>query len=126
MQSNGDSQFLVDKMVELQIKHSEKASAIMRSRFKKVFDWLYTKIDDEEDEIKKSKLKNILGRLLKYCDILPIVSFNGQNYDIPLIRRYLPAALRKQDSLPNFVIKKGRSYMALGTDRLKYCDLVNY
>ena len=126
IQSDGRPQLLVDKMVELQLQHQEKASKLMRDQFKWVLKKIGEKIEFEIDEKEKSKLKYISNKFYKYCDTLPVISFNGQRYDIPLIRRYLPLALKKQDSLPKFVIRKDRSYMALGTDRLKYLDLTNY
>ena len=126
IQSDGDPQILVNKMVEIQVEHSKKASLIMRAKFKHIFDQIFTKLEKEIDDVKKSKLKYILGKLIEYCNVLPVISFNGQKYDIPLIRRYLPLALKEKDSLPHFVIKKNRSYMALCTERLRYCDLINY
>ena len=62
----------------------------------------------------------------RYCDRLPVNGYNSQRYDIPLIRRYLPSSLERLDTLPNLVIRKDNSYMALGTTRLKYLDLTNY
>ena len=44
--------------------------------------------------------------LERYCDKLIIIGFNSQNYDIPLIKRFLPSALSRLDSLPELVIKK--------------------
>ena len=91
-------------MVEIQVEHSKKASLIMRAKFKHIFDQIFTKLEKEIDDVKKSKLKYILGKLTEYCDVLPVISFNGQKYDIPLIRHYLPLALEEKDSLPHFVI----------------------
>ena len=126
IQSDGRPQLLVDKMVELQLQHQEKASQIMREKFNWVLREIYEKMEIEIDEKMKQKLKYFYRRFCKYCDTLPVISFNGQRYDIPLIRQYLPLALQKLDSLPNFVIKKTRSYTAIGTERLKYLDLTNY
>ena len=95
VQSDGDPQNLVNKMVELQIMHSNKASSIMRKKFEHIFDILNEKLETENDEIRKMKLKSIFYQFSKYCDILPVISFNGQKYDIPLIRYYLPTALKK-------------------------------
>ena len=118
VQSDGSPQALVDKLVALQVKHQETASRIMREKF----EWVFTRMAQEDDET----LKFIKNRFIRYCDVLPIISFNGQRYDIPLIRRYLPLALKRNDSLPNLIIKKNRSYMTIGTDRLQYLDLTNY
>ena len=116
----GKTQELVDKLVELQLVHQKQASDIMRSKFA----WVIQKL--EAMEKCESVAPHIRKRFLQFCDVLPIVTFNGQKYDIPLIRKYLPLSLKKLDDLPKFVIKKTRSYMAIGTERLKYLDLVNY
>ena len=55
------------------------------------------------------------------------VSNSGSmSYDLPLIKRYLPSSLKRLDTLPELVIKKNSSYMALETKRLRYLDLTNY
>ena len=112
VQSKGNPQELVDELVRQQLLHQERASQIMRKRF----DWVFEKLQDD-------KLKSKFER---YCDVLPVITFNGGSYDLPLIRRYLPLALKKQDALPKFVIKRNRTYMVLATDRLKYLDLIAY
>ena len=63
---------------------------------------------------------------MKYCNQLIILGFNSQNYDIPLIRRYLASSLNRLDTTPSFVIKKDRGYMAIASNSLKYLDLCNY
>ncbi len=89
----------------------------------------------EEEDMKKEKGLNIhklkqhqsmLPELEKYCNQLIIIGFNSQRYDLPLIKRYLPSSLKRLDTLPELVIKKNSSYMALETKRLRYLDLTNY
>ena len=63
---------------------------------------------------------------MKYCNQLIIIGFNSQNYDLPLIRHYLPSSLSNLDTSPSFLIKKGNSYMTVATRSLKYLDLCNY
>lgn len=141
--SDGDSQELVDKMVLHQLTHQRAASRIMREKFKYVIDQFQREmydIENENPELSKkkffdkdhpvckrhNKLKSLHASLLKYCDQLPILGFNSQKYDIPLIRRFLPSSLARLDTIPDFVIKKTNSYMAVSTKKLKYLDLTNY
>ena len=141
--SDGDSQELVDKMVLHQLTHQRAASRIMREKFKYVIDQFQREIYDIENENpelskmkffdkdhsvckRHNKIKSLHASLLKYCDQLPILGFNSQKYDIPLIRRYLPSSLARLDTIPDFVIKKTNSYMAVSTKKLKYLDLTNY
>ena len=136
--SDGDPQKLVDCMVQIQLNQQTTASQIMRGKYRSIistlearlstFEMLHKNKDKIDSHAKKNykKMSSLLASLKKYCDQLPILGFNSQRYDIPLIRRYLPASLKRLDSLPQFVIKKTKSYMALGTKRLKYLDVVNY
>ena len=122
--SDGSPQKLVDKMVQIQLKHQEVVSKIMREKFQWVIDGLEQDICKNPENVKK--YQTLLNSLLKYCDQLVVVGFNSQKYDIPLIKRYLPSSLQSFDSLPKCIIKKGNSYMLIATKRLKYLDLTNY
>ena len=83
------------------------------------FDWIFERLDQEEFKFLKTMFQ-------RYCDQLPIISFNGSSYDLPLIRQYLLLALEKYDELPTRPIKRNRAYMLLATERLKYLDLTSY
>ena len=108
----------------------------MRKKFQWVFDILEEKLQSfeaEEEETQsdkdKAKIKElyILQReFINYCDKLPVIGFNSQRYDLPLIKRYLPSSLERLDSLPDFVIRKNNSYMTLRSKNLLYLDLTNY
>ena len=78
------------------------------------------------EEKRLKRLKSALSSLAKYCDALIVLGFNGQKYDIPLIKKYLPISLDKLDALPKFVVKKNGGYMALGTPSLKFLDMCNF
>ena len=124
--SGGNPQALVDKMVELQLEQQETASAIMRDKFEEIFNVLDEKLTalenlkSEEGKNKYNEIKTLKCGLERYCDQLPVIGFNSQRYDLPLIKRYLPYSLQKLDTLPEMVIRKDNSYMA------KYLDLTNY
>ena len=141
MVSDGNPQNLVDEMVKLQLQHQAVASKSMRAKFQWVFDTLtkgkefyrelvksknQKNVKCDEDMRKYNQYSALLCDFQQYCDRLPVIGFNSQRYDIPLIRRYLPSSLERLDSLPGLVIRKESSYMALGTKRLKYLDLTNY
>ena len=79
-----------------------------------------------EEKAKMKQLNILQCEYTNYCDKLPVVGFNSQRYDLPLIKRYLPSSLDRLVTLPKLVIRKENSYMALGTKRLKYLDLTNY
>ena len=118
VQSEGSPQKLVDELVKLQLQHQEAASRIMRKKF----DYIFEELASSEDE----KSRSLKFRLERYCDQLPVITFNGSGYDLPLIREYLLPALDEYDELPTRTIKRGRKYTLLATNRLKYLDLTSY
>ena len=130
--SDGDPQKLVDTMVEIQLEQQEAASAIMREKFQEILDQLdenVTGLEDaksDEGKRKYQEIKTLKCQFETYCDRLPVIGFNSQRYDLPLIKRYLPSSLERLDSLPKMVIRKDNSYMALGTKTLQYLDITNY
>ena len=130
-QSSGNAQKLVDDMVAQLLQYQAEASRRMRYKYRFVFEALHEKMNEldwkvEEDREALSHLKWLYKTFCRYTDILPVVGFNSGRYDIPLTRRFLPLALKKLDTLPTFVIKKGRSYMSLCTKRLQFLDLTNF
>ena len=74
----------------------------------------------------KKKYTSLRASLELYCNQLIVLSFNGQKYDVPLIKRYLLSSLSRLDSIPDRAIKKERAYMALSTPKLKFLDVINY
>ena len=109
-------------MVKIQLQHQETASQLMRQKFKIILQNLENELEiipknclflEKEIINRHKKIKSLLSSLYIYCDQLITISFNGQKYDLPLIKRYLPSSLQKFDSLPNKVIKKGNSYTVI-------------
>ena len=68
----------------------------MREKFQWVFDILEEKLQSFEEEEtqsdeEKAKVKEsntLQCEFMNYCDKLPVVGFNCQRYDLPLIKRY--------------------------------------
>ena len=130
-QSTGDTQKLVDAMVIRLLEYQTEARRQMRYKYRWVFKELYDRMQlldkkDEDDRRMFSHLSRLYKTLARYTDVLPVVGYNSGRYDIPLVRRFLPLALKKFDSLPTFVIKKGGSYMSICTKRLQFLDLTNF
>ena len=130
--SDGNPQKLIDTMVSMQLEHQKAASDLMRAKFHDVLSTLNEhlelneKLTSEKGKAKFREYKALKSEFERYCDKLPVVGFNSQRYDLPLIKRYLPSSLERLDTLPNLVICKENSYMVLGTKRLQYLDLTNY
>ena len=126
--SKGSPQQLVDKMIQILLQQQEAVSVLMRKKYKVTIDKLEGMVSmyANNPEAGNKRFRSLLSALYTYCDQLIVIGFNSQRYDIPLIRKYLPASLRRFDSLPYKIIKKGNSYMCLSTKRLKFLDLTNY
>ena len=66
----------------------------MREKFQWVFDILEEKLQSFEEETQsdedKAKIKELYipqREFINYCDKLPVIGFNSQRYDLPLIKR---------------------------------------
>ena len=62
-----------------------------------------------------------LDEVYNYFRVLPVISYNGKSYDIPIIRRYLFRCLKNP-----FVIKKGSSYLTIATQKLQFLDITAF
>ena len=63
----------------------------------------------------------ILDEVDKYFRILPVISFNGKSYDIPIIRNSLFKCLKSP-----FVIKQNSNYLTIVTSKLQFLDITSY
>ena len=86
-------------------------------------------LTDEQYEVETKRLKKVkafLSKLKTYIGQITILGFNSQNYDIPLIRPYLPSAIIKHDGTPKQIIKKMSGYMVISSEKMKFLDITNY
>ena len=110
-ESTNDPQKLADAFIE--ILQQERVNAETRNKFVHVFEALdreLTRLETLTRKVKENRQKKktpLRVSLDLYCNQLIVLSFNGQKYDIPLIKRYI-------------------LYMALSTPRLKFIDVINY
>ena len=96
-------------MVKLQLEHQTTASKLMREKFQRILDTLHQKKEYYEQKMKECKdlvksfnyYSTLYCDFVRYCDRLPVLGFNSQGYDIPLIRKYLPSSLNRLDTLPS-------------------------
>ena len=73
-----------------------------------------------------NKFIKLKQQLNAYLRDLPVMSFNGVAYDIPLIRQHLIRYLLQNKQSINFTVKKGNKYMCIQTDKLRFLDVMNY
>ena len=78
-----------------------------------------------ERYLKKSEI--CLKGLYRYIQQHTVLGFNSQKYDLLLIKKYLPSSLIKLGGYtPRQVIKRGKGYMVIATQKLKFLDITNY
>ena len=84
-------------MVKLQFEHQTTVSQLMGEKFSIILNILIRKMEDCQQQLKTEK-SDRLEKIYKvcttlycefdhYCDRLPVISFNSQRYEIPLIRQ---------------------------------------
>ena len=64
--------------------------------------------------------------LERYCNVLPVFSFNSAKYDLNLIKSYLlPIRVNEQDIEPT-VIKKANQFISFNSGDIQLLDIVNF
>ena len=67
----------------------------------------------------------IISQVIDYFSELPVISFNGQRYDINVIRAPLIRYLSKHDQIM-FAIKRNNAMKCIKTKHLKFLDITNF
>ena len=68
---------------------------------------------------------SIIDQVMAHFHELPVISFNGQRYDINVIRTPLIRHLSKHDEIL-FSIKRNNALKCIKTKSLKFLDITNY
>ena len=92
--------------------------------------------EEEEEEAENGKktvnpYKKHMQQLYRWLRQLPVIGFNSGRYDLNVIKQFLIPYLLKQDDEAaadeiQFVIKRQNTFMCFSTEKLKFCDIVNY
>lgn len=137
--SNGDSDLLVEKFV-MYLEHlSDVASSLCQDKIQPLIDQLEQLRDKQvgvEKEFETQKWSNpfiyknrsvdaLIDKVRSYFQELPVISFNGQKYDLNVMRAPLIRHLSKQDKIL-FAIKRNNAMKAIKTKKLKLLDITNY
>ncbi len=133
--TDGNSQQLVDDMVQYLQEISRAGFELLNSSYTPVFEAIDTKIAEVksltdtlgEKGVKKriNQLNRLREKVEQHISVLPVLGFNSGKYDINLIRQFLYRALWRTETI-SFVIKKGNSYQCIQTESLKFLDILNY
>ena len=139
MISKGDTNELVEKFVVYLNHLSKVASTILLAKVEPFLSQLRKIRDDRSSAEAKFKDKpwsnkhvydskgwdNIIDQVIAYFQELPVISFNGQRYDINVIRAPLIRHLSKHDEIL-FAIKRNNTMKCIKTKLLKFLDITNY
>ena len=106
--------------------------------------------DDEEVEmeaVKTNPYKTLIGQLLGWLHLLPVIGFNSGKYDLNVIKQFFVPYLLKpskqednddgndedeeqddddDDDETRFVIKRQNTFMCFSTKKLKFLDIINF
>ena len=74
---------------------------------------------------RKKNWEKILDEVINYFSELPVISFNGQRYDINVIRAPLIRYLSQNDTIL-FAIKRNNAMKCIKTKHLKFLDITNF
>mgnify|MGYP006375582401 FL=1 len=147
--SDGDSQKLIDDMVDYLEEISNHAYLLLTETFQPLYDAL----EQLEKEVNTFvPVKRLKEKLDEYLQELPVIGFNSAKYDINVIKPYLmerfvsstapeekeeeeeeeetidkDADAQAANNSPfKFIVKRNNSFMCISTKTLKFLDIVNY
>lgn len=112
--TNGSAEDLVTRFIELITAISVMAYELNREKYA---DYL-PQIEELDDQEAASKFE-------EYISQIPVLSFNGSRYDIPVTKTILFSTLLKTEGVKH-VIKRGTSYAAITADKFKFLDVTSY
>ena len=128
--TNGDSNKLVEEMVNNLITISDAAYDSLKPSYGSVLNELEARKeawDDAESEAnaedKTNPFNTLAGQLHGWLHQLPVIGFNSGKYDLNMIKRSFVPLLISNNAA---VIKRQNTYMCLYTDKLKFLDMVNF
>jgi len=133
-------QELVDSFVALLGLISEEAGALMRKRCSSAFAQLEAaaqRASDAEKEFgdkpyskqasrEARKIDRVIERLEAWCDVVPVVGFNSQKYDMNVLKACLVRSLNDAGQETRFVVKRTNSMTCVETSTLRFVDVCNF
>jgi len=127
--SQGDSQELVNKMLDCILAASEKVFELLKQNYEPLMDQLkaYVCKQAELERVKPEDhpLFSYVTRLVAHIKSLLLIGFNSGNYDINLIRSHL-VKLLMQKGEKFIVTKRGNKFLCLSTSSLKFLEICSY
>lgn len=143
--SSGEALGVVRQFTTYVLEIALKAKSLMKERFSEIYHQL-EEISEEMQNKESSfpgvettgetrtafKFIRLKDELDVYLKTIPVVSFNGQRYDLQILKSDLVSELLRQDPCEDesqgmrFVIKKNSSMVCLESDHLRFIDITNF
>ena len=141
---NPDMTALVTDMLDYMITIADAASTHARAKWRYVFEQLdalrqqykssndddsdcMMENDDDPHRFVRQSIQNVCKKFERYCDQVPVLSFNGAKYDLNLIKGCLAKCLNlHEEESEGFVVKKMNSYVAITTKQFRFLDVSQY
>ena len=131
--TNGDSDALVADMMTALVHTSDTAFDVLMPSYKRVFvdlrkrnnEWNKATLDTSEDENKNNPYEKLIQQLCSWLRQLPVIGFNSGHFDLNVIKKFFIPYMLKNDEI-QFVIKRPNTFMCFSTEKLKFCDIINY
>ena len=76
--------------------------------------------------MQKNQLNDLQKHLERYCNTLPVFSFNSAKYDINLIKSYLLPILVNEEQIEPKVIKKANQFLSFKFRDVQLLDNMNF
>ena len=133
--TNGDSNKLVEEMVNNLITISDAAYDSLKPSYESVLNELEARkeawddaeseanAEEEEESSKTNPFNTLAGQLHDWLRQLPVIGFNSGKYDLNMIKRSFVPLLISNNAA---VIKRQNTFMCLSTNKLKFVDICNY
>ena len=74
----------------------------------------------------KNQIIDLQETLERYCNFLPLFHFNSVNYDLNLIKTYLPLIVVNERDIESTVIKKANKFITFIFDDIQLLDIMTF
>ena len=115
--NKGDTQFFISEFVNYLREMNLAVGHMLNSKFDHLRNIICDHLKIDFWYKTPRGIRNKFNQLL----YTPVISFNGQKYDLHIIKNYLFQILKEPRT-----IKKGNAYMCVFAENLKFLDMCNY
>ena len=148
--SSGDSKEVVCRFVDYLLEVARRARGYMSGKYRLQIEQLKCMCDNRENKEQQEQVKELVGspkghwesrkrlegleqEFDRWLSVIPVVSFNGQKYDVNVMKGELITALMDEDPAHEadekkikFTIKRLNSMACFESGNLRFVDITNF